>query len=100
MLDARAVQLARAGCPLGNLIPEWNALVWQGRWQEALDRLLETNNFPEFTGGTRAMAAGVHSRTRTHCRFWRRHVVPLAPQAACVPRLVRAAACLASTKTR
>ena len=39
-----------AGCPLGNLIPEWNALVWQGRWQEALDRLLETNNFPEFTG--------------------------------------------------
>ena len=38
------------GCPLGNLIPEWNALVHQGRWQEALDRLLETNNFPEFTG--------------------------------------------------
>lgn len=38
------------GCPLGNLIPEWNALVWQGRWREALDRLLETNNFPEFTG--------------------------------------------------
>ena len=38
------------GCPLGNLIPEWNQLVWQGRWREALDRLLETNNFPEFTG--------------------------------------------------
>jgi glutamate synthase (NADPH/NADH) len=38
------------GCPLGNLIPEWNALVHQGRWREALDRLLETNNFPEFTG--------------------------------------------------
>jgi len=38
------------GCPLGNLIPEWNTLVWQGRWREALDRLLETNNFPEFTG--------------------------------------------------
>ena len=41
---------APAGCPLGNLIPEWNALVHQGRWREALDRLLETNNFPEFTG--------------------------------------------------
>ncbi len=39
-----------AGCPLGNLIPEWNDLVYQGRWREALDRLLETNNFPEFTG--------------------------------------------------
>lgn len=38
------------GCPLGNLIPEWNTLVWQGRWREALDRLLATNNFPEFTG--------------------------------------------------
>ena len=39
-----------AGCPLGNLIPEWNDLVYQGRWREALNRLLETNNFPEFTG--------------------------------------------------
>ncbi|KAJ7545860.1 hypothetical protein O6H91_08G013200 [Diphasiastrum complanatum] len=38
------------GCPLGNKIPEWNDLVHQGRWREALDRLLETNNFPEFTG--------------------------------------------------
>lgn len=38
------------GCPLGNLIPEWNQLVWQGRWKEACDRLLATNNFPEFTG--------------------------------------------------
>lgn len=38
------------GCPLGNLIPEWNTLVWQGRWKEAADRLLATNNFPEFTG--------------------------------------------------
>lgn len=38
------------GCPLYNLIPEWNDLVYQGRWKEALDRLLKTNNFPEFTG--------------------------------------------------
>jgi len=40
----------KSGCPLGNLIPEWNALAKQGNWQEALRRLLETNNFPEFTG--------------------------------------------------
>eukprot|EP00198_Chlamydomonas_reinhardtii_P003746 XP_001693082.1 glutamate synthase, NADH-dependent [Chlamydomonas reinhardtii] len=38
------------GCPLGNKIPEFNDLVHKGRWREALDRLLETNNFPEFTG--------------------------------------------------
>lgn len=38
------------GCPLGNLIPEWNDLVYQGRWQEACDRLHYTNNFPEITG--------------------------------------------------
>ena len=38
------------GCPVYNLIPEWNDLVYHGRWQEALDRLHKTNNFPEFTG--------------------------------------------------
>jgi glutamate synthase (NADPH/NADH) len=38
------------GCPLGNKIPEWNDLVNQNRWRDALDRLHETNNFPEFTG--------------------------------------------------
>ncbi|NND92952.1 MAG: glutamate synthase subunit beta [Granulosicoccus sp.] len=38
------------GCPVYNLIPEWNDLVYQGHWREALDRLLKTNNFPEFTG--------------------------------------------------
>ena len=38
------------GCPVSNLIPEWNDLVYEGRWQEALDRLHKTNNFPEFTG--------------------------------------------------
>jgi NAD(P)H-dependent glutamate synthase small subunit len=40
------------GCPVDNLIPEWNDLVYQGRWQEALERLHKTNNFPEFTGRT------------------------------------------------
>ncbi|MBP03132.1 MAG: glutamate synthase, partial [Rhodospirillaceae bacterium] len=38
------------GCPVYNLIPEWNDLVYKGRWKDALDRLHETNNFPEFTG--------------------------------------------------
>ena len=38
------------GCPLGNLIPEWNDLVWRGQWGDAIDRLHATNNFPEFTG--------------------------------------------------
>ncbi len=38
------------GCPIDNLIPEWNDLVYQGRWRDALDRLHRTNNFPEFTG--------------------------------------------------
>lgn len=38
------------GCPIYNLIPEWNDLVYQGQWREALDRLHMTNNFPEFTG--------------------------------------------------
>lgn len=41
-----------AGCPIGNLIPEWNDLVCRGRWREALARLHATNNFPEFTGYT------------------------------------------------
>jgi glutamate synthase (NADPH/NADH) len=41
---------AASGCPLGNKIPEWNELVHRGQWRQALDSLLSTNNFPEFTG--------------------------------------------------
>lgn len=44
--------MSETGCPVDNLIPEWNDLVYQGRWREALDRLHKTNNFPEFTGRT------------------------------------------------
>ncbi len=40
------------GCPIDNLIPEWNDLVYRGQWKAALDRLHQTNNFPEFTGRT------------------------------------------------
>ena len=39
-----------SGCPVNNLIPEWNDLIYRGQWEEALTRLHSTNNFPEFTG--------------------------------------------------
>jgi NAD(P)H-dependent glutamate synthase small subunit len=42
--------MSATGCPVDNLIPEWNDLIYRGRWREALDRLHKTNNFPEFTG--------------------------------------------------
>lgn len=44
------VPFCNNGCPLGNLIPEWNDLVYNGDWEEAIRRLHATNNFPEFTG--------------------------------------------------
>ncbi|HPU13188.1 MAG TPA: glutamate synthase subunit beta [Aeromicrobium sp.] len=44
------IPFCHQGCPLGNLIPEWNDLVWRDDWDEAIDRLHATNNFPEFTG--------------------------------------------------
>ncbi|GLY65945.1 glutamate synthase subunit beta [Amycolatopsis taiwanensis] len=44
------IPFCHQGCPLGNLIPEWNTLVWNQDWQDASERLHATNNFPEFTG--------------------------------------------------
>jgi len=44
------IPFCHQGCPLGNIIPDWNDLVYRGQWQEAIYRLLATNNFPEFTG--------------------------------------------------
>jgi glutamate synthase (NADPH) small chain len=44
------VPFCHEGCPLGNLIPDWNDLVYRGKWREAIDQLHTTNNFPEFTG--------------------------------------------------
>ena len=44
------IPFCNSGCPLGNLIPDWNDLVWNGHWREAIERLHATNNFPEFTG--------------------------------------------------
>jgi len=44
------IPFCHQGCPLGNLIPDWNDLVYRNRWQPAIERLHATNNFPEFTG--------------------------------------------------
>src|SRR5215813_3144036 len=44
------IPFCHTGCPLGNIIPDWNDLVYRDRWREAIDRLHATNNFPEFTG--------------------------------------------------
>ena len=44
------IPFCHQGCPLGNLIPEWNTLVWRDDWRDAIERLHATNNFPEFTG--------------------------------------------------
>jgi glutamate synthase (NADPH/NADH) small chain len=45
-----SIPFCHQGCPLGNLIPDWNDLVYRNRWKTAIDRLHATNNFPEFTG--------------------------------------------------
>src|SRR3989475_4730958 len=44
------IPFCHQGCPLGNIIPDWNDLVYKGQWREAIDRLHATNNFPEWTG--------------------------------------------------
>ena len=44
------IPFCHQGCPLGNIIPDWNDLVYRDKWHEAIDRLHATNNFPEFTG--------------------------------------------------
>ena len=44
------IPFCHQGCPLGNLIPDWNDLIYREQWREAIDRLHATNNFPEFTG--------------------------------------------------
>src|SRR5262245_57273806 len=44
------IPFCHQGCPLGNIIPDWNDLVYRDKWQEAIERLHATNNFPEFTG--------------------------------------------------
>ena len=60
-----------SGCPINNLIPEWNDLVYRGQWREALARLHKTNNFPEFTGAglpgaLRGLVRARHQRAGGH----------------------------------
>ena len=55
------------GCPLGNLIPEWNDLVYRDNWKLALTQLLQTNNFPEFTGRVCPAPCEVRNVTVGHC---------------------------------
>ena len=67
-----------SGCPLNNLIPEWNDLVYQGKWDLAVHRLRATNRFPEFTSrvcpADRLPAPDPHRQNR--CRGWRRSCRP------------------------
>ncbi|MEP6870467.1 MAG: glutamate synthase, partial [Anaerolineaceae bacterium] len=44
------IPFCHQGCPLGNLIPDWNDLIYRSHWRDAITRLHATNNFPEFTG--------------------------------------------------
>ena len=44
------IPFCHKGCPLGNIIPDWNDFIYRGRWEDAIERLHSTNNFPEFTG--------------------------------------------------
>ncbi len=56
------------GCPLGNLIPDWNDLVWREHWRDAIDRLHATNNFPSSPAGSaphRARPRACSASTRT-----------------------------------
>jgi glutamate synthase (NADPH/NADH) small chain len=54
------IPFCHSGCPLGNVIPEFNDAVYQKNWQEAYDILTSTNNFPEFTGRICPLPAKVH----------------------------------------
>ena len=58
------VPFCHEGCPLGNLIPDWNDLVYRDRWRDALTKLHATNNFPEFTGPDLPGAVRVGLRAR------------------------------------
>jgi len=62
------IPFCHTGCPLGNIIPDWNDFAYRDRWREALERLHSTNNFPEFTGlvssGRSSAAAGRRASSR------------------------------------
>ena len=76
------IPFCHQGCPLGNLIPDWNDLVYRDKWREAIDRLHATNNFPEFTGTPvprpvrGLLRAGDQRRRRHHQGHRARHHRP------------------------
>jgi glutamate synthase (NADPH/NADH) small chain len=74
------VPFCHDGCPLGNLIPDWNDLVYRDRWEEAIQQLHRTNNFPEFT------------RCRSSRSRWRSSTAPGTKVGSCRNRLRSAAA--------
>ena len=65
------IPFCHSGCPLGNLIPDWNDLVYRDRWPDAIDALHATNNFPEFTG--RICPAPCEAAVRARHQRRRRH---------------------------
>lgn len=58
-------QFINIGCPLGNIIPKWNDYVFKNNWRQALEQLLQTNNFPEFTGRVCPAPCEVG-----YCKWW------------------------------
>ena len=65
------IPFCHEGCPLGNLIPDWNDLAYRGKWRAAIERLHKTNNFPEWTG--RLCPAPCVTRQRPPTTRRRRH---------------------------
>src|ERR1700741_5616547 len=89
------VPFCQTGCPVSNLIPDWNDLVYRGRWKEAVRQLHATNNFPEFTGricpapceaacvlaiNSDAVSIKLIERSIADRAFEEGHVVPMPPR--------------------
>lgn len=60
---------SNTGCPLGNIIPKWNDYVFKQNWRQALQQLLQTNNFPEFTGRVCPAPCEVIDKLESSCFF-------------------------------
>ena len=78
------IPFCHTGCPVNNQIPDWNDLVYNGDWREALRNLQSTNNFPEMTGTDLpgALRGGLHSEHRGHARHHQDDREPPSPTAA------------------
>ena len=65
------IPFCHSGCPLGNLIPDWNDLIYNGHWEQALAALHSTNNFPEVTGRVCPAPCEVKRQTTSRYLFGR-----------------------------